>query len=237
MTASKQYSFWPGADGMDAWDVERLIGLSAELPVEEVDISTIGAVETVYWFNTPDDEPTVRGVADHARLINEVDLSYPIILGADGRVMDGMHRVAKAILGGHTTIKAVRFRVQPEPDYRNCKPDELAYRDPDPCVASSAARQRNSVRLGALACELPLASSGPASSRWRPRCRRRSGMIPRPTGRCAGPGTVCARADFPSNPTGHSTEKARPVETATTCFRASPPAQRCAVSSSTRCPG
>ncbi len=163
MTASKQYSFWPGADGMDAWDVERLIGLSAELPVEEVDISTIGAVETVYWFNTPDDEPTVRGVADHARLINEVDLSYPIILGADGRVMDGMHRVAKAILGGHTTIKAVRFRVQPEPDYRNCKPDELAYRDPDPCVASARLAKGTASGSGHWR----------VSSPWHPRDRRR----------------------------------------------------------------
>jgi elongation factor P hydroxylase len=123
----KQYSFWPGKDGLDAWDVDRLVALSADLPIEEVDVASIGAVDTVYWFGPSGEEATVRGVVEHVRLINEVDLSHPIILGADGRVMDGMHRVAKAILEGRETIRAVRFCVQPEPDYRNCKPDELPY--------------------------------------------------------------------------------------------------------------
>jgi hypothetical protein len=123
----KQYSFWPGKNGIDAWDVDRLIALSADLPVEEVEIATIGAVDTVYWFDSSVEEPTVRGVVEHARLINEVDLSFPIILGTDGRVMDGMHRVAKAILEGRETIEAVRFQIEPEPDYRNCHPDELPY--------------------------------------------------------------------------------------------------------------
>lgn len=122
----KQYSFWPGVNGVDAWHVDRLIALSADLPVEEVSIATIGAIDTDYWFGAQGGEPTVRGVVEHARLIDEVDLSFPIILGADGRVMDGMHRVAKAILEGRETIKAVRFPVQPE-DCRDCKPDELAY--------------------------------------------------------------------------------------------------------------
>ena len=46
---------------------------------------------------------------EHARLIDAADLSFPIILSADGRVMDGMHRVAKAALPGHETIAAVQF--------------------------------------------------------------------------------------------------------------------------------
>ena len=40
-----------------------------------------------------------------------------MILSADGRLMDGGHRVAKAWLSGTTTIEAVRFSVDPEPDY------------------------------------------------------------------------------------------------------------------------
>ena len=47
------------------------------------------------------------------RLVQEADLSYPIILGSDERVMDGMHRIARALLDGHATIKAVQFEVQP----------------------------------------------------------------------------------------------------------------------------
>jgi hypothetical protein len=51
----------------------------------------------------------------------------PIILGADGRVMDGMHRVARVLLEGGTTITAVRFAEPPEPDYGNCRPENLPY--------------------------------------------------------------------------------------------------------------
>ncbi len=59
--------------------------------------------------------------------MREVDLSYPIILGADGRVMDGMHRIARAILDGHETIIALQFDVHPEPDYKDCRPGDLPY--------------------------------------------------------------------------------------------------------------
>jgi len=38
--------------------------------------------------------PTARAVADHARLLAEADLRFPILLCANGRVMDGRHRVA-----------------------------------------------------------------------------------------------------------------------------------------------
>jgi hypothetical protein len=32
----KQYHFWPAEVGFDAWDVDRLIELSGDLPVERV---------------------------------------------------------------------------------------------------------------------------------------------------------------------------------------------------------
>jgi hypothetical protein len=43
--------------------------------------------------------------------------------------MDGMHRIARALLEGRTTIPAVRFSTDPEPDYRNCRPADLPYPD------------------------------------------------------------------------------------------------------------
>jgi hypothetical protein len=60
-------------------------------------------------------------------MIEAVDLSHPIILGFDGRVMDGMHRIAKALLLGRETISAVQFETPLEPDYRNCRPEDLPY--------------------------------------------------------------------------------------------------------------
>ena len=122
----KQYHFWPGDAGPDAWDVDRLIELSAALRVEEMALDDISEIDSVYWFDESE-VPTVRKVVEHFRLVKEVDLSYPVILGPDNRVMDGMHRVARALLEGRSTIKAVRFRTLPEPDYRGCRPEELPY--------------------------------------------------------------------------------------------------------------
>ena len=73
------------------------------------------------------DRPTVRSIVDHLRLIEAVEPSWPIILGPDGRVMDGMHRVARALLEGRGSVAAVRFDVLPEPDFRDCRPEDLPY--------------------------------------------------------------------------------------------------------------
>lgn len=122
----KQYHFWPGESGLDAWDVDRLLQLAKDLPVKKVRLADIYELDSVYWFDSLN-RPTVRNVVEHFRLTEEVDLSYPIILGPDGRVMDGMHRVAKALLEGRETIDAIRLPVLPEPDYRNCRPEDLPY--------------------------------------------------------------------------------------------------------------
>ena len=123
----KQYHFWPGESGLDAWDVDRLILLSCDLPIREVDLESLGEVDAVYWFNNGSELPTVRKIVEHMRLVHAVDPSHPIILGVDGRVMDGMHRIARAILDGHSSIRAVQFEDHLKPDYRNCRPEDLPY--------------------------------------------------------------------------------------------------------------
>lgn len=123
----KQYHFWPSDRGLMAWDVDRLVELSGTLPRVWVPVDSISELDQVYWFNDEDEQPTCRKVLLHMRLIREVDLAYPIILGADGRVMDGMHRVARASLEGLKTIEAVRFEADPPPDYVGRKASELPY--------------------------------------------------------------------------------------------------------------
>jgi hypothetical protein len=66
-------------------------------------------------------------VVDHMRLVNEADLRYAIIVDPDGRIMDGMHRVAKALLLGHSTIPAKRLPSLPSPDYTDVQPNDLPY--------------------------------------------------------------------------------------------------------------
>ena len=123
----KQYYFRRSEDGFDAWDVDRLIELAAGLPPKDVPLASIGELDTTHWFGAHDEPITVRVIVDHARLINEADLSFPIILGADGQVMDGMHRVARCLLEGRPTVSAVQFVEQPEPDFVDVLPADLPY--------------------------------------------------------------------------------------------------------------
>lgn len=135
----KQYHFWPAADGgtaWDAWDVDRLIRLSRDLPVQAVPVGSIAEVDTPYWALPGDPLPTVRDIVGHMRLVLDVDPAIPVILGVDGRVMDGMHRIARALLEGRTTVRAVRFPVHPEPDHRDVRPEDLPRRRRRPAGGS-----------------------------------------------------------------------------------------------------
>jgi len=112
------------------WDVHRLVELSRDLPVIEVEIESIAELDERSWFEKKDEAPSCREVALHSKLIEEADLKYPIILGEDGRVMDGMHRICKAWIRGDKTILAVRFNKDPEPANINVKVEELSYDEP-----------------------------------------------------------------------------------------------------------
>ncbi|PIZ62126.1 hypothetical protein COY16_05145 [Candidatus Roizmanbacteria bacterium CG_4_10_14_0_2_um_filter_39_13] len=121
----KQYHFKPSINGFYAWDVDKLATKSKNLPHIVVPLDVIKELDENYWFQGP--KPTCRAIVDHMHLIEETDLKYPIILSANGRVMDGMHRVAKALLQGHTEIKVVQFVIDPEPDYVDVKEEDLPY--------------------------------------------------------------------------------------------------------------
>ena len=74
-----------------------------------------------------DEQPTWNSFVDHMRLVEEADLSFPIILSANGDVMDGMHRVARSVLEGRRDIEAVQFEHDPEPDHVGRGPSDLPY--------------------------------------------------------------------------------------------------------------
>jgi hypothetical protein len=121
----KQYYFRHSDHGLLAWDVDRLIQLTSQLPRKTLPLDQIRELDEE-WFGE-DERPTWRALLEHVRLIEAADLSYPIILSASGAVMDGMHRVAKAMLEGRNGIEAVQFDEDPEPDYVGRGPDDLPY--------------------------------------------------------------------------------------------------------------
>jgi len=121
----KQYYFRMSDRGILAWDVDRLIEASRDLPRKAVPLDLVRELDEV-WFGD-DERPTWRAMLDHIRLVNEADLSFPIILASNGTVMDGMHRVAKAALQGLKEIEAVQFDEDPAPHHIGRGPRDLPY--------------------------------------------------------------------------------------------------------------
>jgi len=103
------------------------VALTKDLPRFRIELAAIFELDEAYWFSGGASEATCRAVVEHAGFIQEADLSFPIILSSDGRVMDGMHRVGKALLNGQADIEAVRFVRDPEPDYVGVDPEQLPY--------------------------------------------------------------------------------------------------------------
>lgn len=94
--------------GNEEWNVPRLVALSADLPVYDAQLASLCLANTVYREN-------MRGMVSHMKNVLDADLKKPIILDEDGDIMDGRHRIMKALLEGKETIKAVRFDKNPTP--------------------------------------------------------------------------------------------------------------------------
>ena len=114
-------------DGFLVWDVRKLLELAADLPVIEIELDAIAEFDENWWYQSANDVPTCRSIADHFKMMRAVDIKFPILLCADGRLMDGMHRVMKAYCDGRTTISARRFDVTPPPHHVNVDLGDLSY--------------------------------------------------------------------------------------------------------------
>ena len=122
-----QYHFRESTKGLLAWNVHRLVELSRDLPVRRVQLSQIEEIDQDHWYSHGNAAPTCRSIVEHCRLIREADVTFPIILDQRGRVMDGMHRVCRALIDGATEVPAVQFPRDPDPDYVGREPESLPY--------------------------------------------------------------------------------------------------------------
>jgi hypothetical protein len=123
----KQYHFRKIESDTYIWDVDNLVELTRDFKVKEILLSEIKELYEPYWY--PDSYPTTQDIINHMLLIQEADLSYPIIICSQGRIMDGMHRVGKAKILGKDKICAVQFDKDPQPDYINVDENDLIYDD------------------------------------------------------------------------------------------------------------
>lgn len=87
-----------------------LFELSKGLDMFEVPLAFIN-LGSMPWSEIQD----VEDVLKHTKRIIDADLSYPIIISPTGGILNGFHRVCKAILDGETSIKAVKLDKMPAP--------------------------------------------------------------------------------------------------------------------------
>jgi hypothetical protein len=127
MELRKQYYFQQSKQGLLAWDFHKLIAKASELEVKAVALNEISEIDECYWYDLGGAVPTCRNIIEHMELILQADLRYPIILSSNGRVMDGMHRVCKAMLENKEHIRAVQFEEIVQPDFIGIAAEDLPY--------------------------------------------------------------------------------------------------------------
>ena len=125
----KQYHSRLVGSNNHVWDVHKLIRATSNLHSRDVSVDDIAEIDENWWYQELGSLPTPRSLALHMQSVHKTDLAYPIILCSEGRLMDGMHRVVKAMMENREYIQAVRFRVTPIPDFVNVSLDDLPYPD------------------------------------------------------------------------------------------------------------
>ena len=99
-------------DGTGQYVIGNLISRAKDLPVQEMPMEHLNLYNLALKAGG-----SFREFVSHMKAVMDADLSFPIILDEDGYVMDGRHRIAKALFEGKETIKFVRFEKTPAPDY------------------------------------------------------------------------------------------------------------------------
>lgn len=99
---SRPKSQWKIQDLMNALKDEPVF----ELPMKFIDVSA-------HHFENKD----LFEFARHMKHVMEADLSFPIIMDHRGRIIDGRHRIVKALIEGRATILCKRIPYGMMPTY------------------------------------------------------------------------------------------------------------------------
>lgn len=98
------------------YQVSAVIFESRNLQVFKMPMATVNFEGILSDGNT-------RDFVKHMKAVLDADLSYPIIFDPAGRLLDGRHRIAKALFEQKEYILAVRFEEYPNYKSRNKEDD------------------------------------------------------------------------------------------------------------------
>lgn len=94
-----------GTHNGGTWRISDLKAVAAEEGLVPFDLPLQFINLSVQKFDCED----LYDFLQHVRMIESVDMNEPIILNHRGQILDGRHRICRAILDGKTTIKAIKF--------------------------------------------------------------------------------------------------------------------------------
>ena len=92
----------------EVWKIPRLIKLAEDLESFDLPLKHLN-IHNLFPFIE-----TTKDFVKQIQRVLDADLKYPIILDEEGYVMDGRHRILKALLEKHESIRAVRFETTPD---------------------------------------------------------------------------------------------------------------------------
>jgi len=96
----------------NVWRVDTLIKAADVLDTFRLHLSRISTGHLIAWHMS-----NVHDVLNHLTRIRNANLSVPIILRVDGKVMNGWHRIIRAMYEGKRYILAKQFVANPQPDF------------------------------------------------------------------------------------------------------------------------
>ncbi len=91
------------------YQVSELIEASKGLEVIDIKVADI-----FLHYVAPNHKDTLVDFIVHYKRTRDANLKYPIILSPCNFILDGKHRICKALIEGKETIKAVRFTNMPD---------------------------------------------------------------------------------------------------------------------------
>lgn len=105
------------------WKVDDLWQLAKSLPVEHLPVEMFtDQLEGTCWTEG-DDDVTPQWVLGHTRRILGANDKFPILVNENNIIVDGIHRLCKAVLEGKETVSIQRLEALPEPMFATPEDD------------------------------------------------------------------------------------------------------------------
>jgi len=99
------------------WLVDELWENAKELPVEYMPVEAlVGQLNGTCWTDG-DEDVTPQWVLGHTRRILKADLNYPILINSENMILDGIHRLCKAVIEGKVEVAVQRIDPLPTPTF------------------------------------------------------------------------------------------------------------------------